>query len=80
MYKQNQSTMGHMSLWFDIENEGLHTETIAMGKVPKEKKLVLKGRPNLLQINIIVIEYPECENQWTRNTHTYKPESGLKQA
>jgi len=78
MYKQNQLTMGHMSLWFDIDNEGLYTETIAMGKVLKEKNLVLKGRPNLLQINTIVIEYPECDNQWTRNT--YKPESGLKQA
>ena len=80
MYKQNQITMGHMGLQFDIDNEGLHTETIATGKVPKEKNLVLKGRPNPLQINIIVIEHPECENQWTRNTHSYKSESGLKQA
>lgn len=56
--------MGHMSLEFDIDDEGLHTETTAQkqtAEVPKGENLVLKGRPDPLQINIIVIEHQECE-------------------
>lgn len=73
--REIQVTMGRMGLRFDIDNEGIHTETTATGEVPKEKNLVLKGRPIPLQINIIVTEHQECENQWTTNTHMYKPES-----
>lgn len=56
--------MGHMSLEFDIDNEALHIETTAqkqMDEVPEGENLVLKGRPNFLQINIMVIEHQECE-------------------
>lgn len=66
MYKQREIQLAkeHMSLEFDRDSERLHTETTAqklMAEVPKGESLVLKGRPNPLQINIIVIEHQGCE-------------------
>lgn len=63
--------MGHLGLEFDIDSERLHTETTAIGEVPKGENLGLKVRANPLQINIIVVEHQECRKHWTRNTFMY---------
>lgn len=44
--REIQLATGHMGLKVDIDNIGLHTETAAMGEVPKGEDLVLKRRPN----------------------------------
>lgn len=66
MYRQREIHLAkrHMRLEFDRDTEGFHTETTTqklMAEVRKGENLVLKGRPNPLQISIIVIEHQGCE-------------------
>lgn len=50
------------------------TETVTdsiqklLAEVPKGENLVLKGRPNPLQINILVIEHQGCEKSLDEKT------------